>query len=149
MASGSPVNNEVSGRWVGAARLPSGLSPEPVGVLRAVLDVAPARIKLRVRPPVVRVLLLMEDLSAIPGDGVVIFPAHQEDHRGRWSRRGIEIQVAGSSRYWDRRWGRQGARMPSYYFWTRERDEVLAAAAGAGFEVSGQEQRIWPRENSD
>jgi hypothetical protein len=125
------------------------MASDPVGVWRAVLDVAPARIELRVRPPVVRVLLLMEDLMAVPDDGVVVFPAHQEDDRGRWGRKGVEIRGAGSSRYWDRRWGRRGARMPSYYFWTRQRDEVLAAAAAAGFEVSGQEQWIWPRPTSD
>ena len=136
----------VEGRWAGRARVPSGLSPQPVGVLRAVLIVAPARIELRV-PPVVRTLLLMEDLNVLPGDAPVIFPAHQTGSLGP---RGIAIEVTHfSSRYWQRRWGRLGARMPAYYFWTSRREQVLTAAAAAGFDVSGEEQSIEPRTTGD
>lgn len=106
------------------------------------LNVAPERIELRV-PPLLRTLLLMEDVTAVPRDGAAIFPAHQT---GLGGPRGVAIEVIHfSSRHWDRRWGRSGARMPAYYFWTSERDQVLAAAAAAGFEVSDREQSIEPR----
>jgi hypothetical protein len=106
-------------RWVGAARVPSPLGYAVVTIPLAVLELAEARLVLRVRPGIVRMMFGIENLVVAPREEIVIYPA-----RG-WSLDGIEVRL-----------GNQ----PSYYFWTKERRQVLAAAAIAGFNVSDQEQ---------
>jgi hypothetical protein len=99
--------------------VPSPLGYAVVTIPLAVLELAEARLVLRVRPGIVRMMFGIENLVVAPREEIVIYPA-----RG-WSLDGIEVRL-----------GNQ----PSYYFWTKERRQVLAAAAIAGFNVSDQEQ---------
>jgi hypothetical protein len=139
------ADSTASRSWTGPARLPSVLGAyEPVRVPSAVLEISPGRIGLRVRSAFVKSLLVMEDLTAAPGDGVTLYPAREV---GRWGRPGIAILAPHfRPRRWNRRWGRRGASVPPYYFLTREREAVLAAAAAAGFEVGDAEWSIEPRD---
>jgi hypothetical protein len=139
-------DSAASRSWTGRARLPSLLGAyEPVSVPSAVLKISPGRLGLRVRSAFVRSLLVMEDLTAAPADGVTIYPAREVGRRGR---PGLAILAPHfRPRRWNRRWGRLGASVPPYYFLTRERDAVLAAAAAAGFEVGDEEWSIEPRDS--
>jgi hypothetical protein len=140
-----------AGRWTGGARMLSGWDYEPLGTW-AVLDIMPGRIELRVRSAVLGALQRIEDVSVAPGDAVVVHPARQTAkppfHR---LRPGVALQIdRPRARYWQHEWDRQGnlSRWPAYYFWTSDRDQVLATAAAAGFEVSSLEQSIEPRESA-
>jgi hypothetical protein len=110
-------------RWTGSARVPSAMGYVHVGALLAVLEVAPARLVLRVRPAIARVIFGVENLAVVPGDDVVIFLAR------KLGQQGIEARLEGR---------------PSYYFWTDRRHEVLNSLAAAGFQVSEEEQRMRP-----
>jgi hypothetical protein len=94
-----------------------------VGVLLAVLEVARARLVLRVRPAIARMVFGVENLDIGPDEGVAIFPAH------KLGQQGIEARLPGR---------------PSYYFWTDRRHEVLNSLTAAGFQVSEEEQRCGP-----
>jgi hypothetical protein len=63
----------------------------------------------------------IENLRATADPATVIFPAY------KIGRTGIEIRRE---------------RLPSYYFWTGQRSDVLASLAGAGFRVSTEEQAM-------
>jgi hypothetical protein len=119
---------------------------DPVRVPSAVLEISPGRIGLRVRPAFIKLLLVMEDLTAVPADGATLYPAREV---GGWrDRLGIAILAPHfRPRMWDHRWGRLGAEVPPYYLRTGERDVVLAAAAAAGFEVGDREWPIEPRDS--
>jgi hypothetical protein len=139
-----------AGQWTGGARMLSGWDHEPLGTW-AVLDIMPGRIELRVRPAILRALQMIEDVSVTPGDGVVVHPAHQTaTSRFQRVRPGVALQIdRPRARYWQRKWGRRSdpRYWPAYYFWTSDRDQVLAIAAAAGFEVSSLEQSIEPRDS--
>ena len=109
-------------RWTGAAHVPSAMgyvdATKPLGVL----EVAPEWIGLRVRPAFVRAIFGIETLDVTTGQDVVVFPV-----RRSMGLEGIEIRAPG---------GR------SFYFFDNDRSAVLAAVAAAGFEVSGQEQKM-------
>ena len=65
-----------------------------VGVLLAVLEVAPARLVLRVRPAIARMVFGVENLDIGPHEGVVIFPAH------KLGQQGIEARLPGRPSYY-------------------------------------------------
>jgi hypothetical protein len=138
-----------SGRWTGLARMPSGYDIDPIATW-AVLDITPGWIELRVRWPIMRVFQLITDVSVAPGDGVVVHPARLYPvGRKLPTRPGIALLIdrphAGA---WQRGPNRGGRlRPPAYYFWTRERDRVLATAAAAGFQVSTEERSIHARDH--
>ena len=110
-------------RWAGKASVPSGLGYVLVGPPLAVLELREGRLLLGVRPRIVELLFRMvfgtERLAITPDDNVVILSFQ----RGLGPA-GIELRIPHS---------------PSYYFWTRRRDEVIAAAAALGFEVATEE----------
>ena len=64
-----------------------------VGVLLAVLEATPARLVLRVRPAIARVVFGVENLAVVPGDGVVIFPARNLGQQG------IEVRLSAGPRH--------------------------------------------------
>lgn len=92
-----------------------------ISVFLAVAELGEQGLVVRVRPGIIRLMFLIENLAVRPGDGTVIYPARAI---GRW---GIEIRMSGR---------------PSYYFWPGERGDLLVSLAAAGFEVSAEEQRM-------
>lgn len=108
-------------RWVGSASVPGSMGYVEIGVLLAVAEVRQHLLVLRVRPALIRLMFGIDNLTVVPDDGAVIFPAH------KFGQEGIEIRLNGR---------------PSYYFWTGQRHDLLASAAAAGFEVSAEEQRM-------
>jgi hypothetical protein len=121
---GGKVRDTTTRRWSGVVYVPSAMgyvrATPPLGVL----EVAPGRIGLRVRPTFVRATFGAETLDVTVGQDVVVFPARRSRPQGL---EGIGIRVP---------------RRQSFYFWNHDRSEVLAAAAAAGFEVSHQEQEM-------
>jgi hypothetical protein len=157
LAGGAAAGGGAAGRWTGGARMLSGYLYEPVRVLWAELEIAPGRIELRVRSRAMRVLRQLDELSAAPGDGVVVCPGRQTaPARYQRERYGIAIWVPHAEAWnWRLHNVRRKSRSsytfewPGYYFWTDEREQVLATAATAGFEVSAQEHTIDPPEPPD
>jgi hypothetical protein len=109
----------VQTRWVGSASVPSSLGYVVVTQPLAVLEVRQTGLSFRVRPRLARTIFGIKDLVVIPGNGVVVFPAR------RLGAVGVEVRIP---------------EQPSYYFWTKRRNEVMATAASLGLEVSDQEQ---------
>ena len=105
-------------RWVGSARVPSTLGYVIVGPPLAVVEVRQGGLLFRVRPRIAGILFGIENLMVTPDDNVVILPAQRRGSTG------IELRMS---------------QRPSYYFWTKRRDEVMVAAAAVGLEVSGAE----------
>jgi hypothetical protein len=92
-----------------------------IGILLAVMEVGARILKLRVRPALLRLMFGIENLSAAADHGTMIFPAH------KFGQTRIEIRRE---------------RLPSYYFWTGHRSDLLASLVGAGFRVSTEEQAM-------
>jgi hypothetical protein len=92
-----------------------------IGILLAVIEVGAGLLKLRVRPALLRLMFGIENLSAAADPGTIIFPAH------KYGQTGIEIRRES---------------LPSCYFWTGHRSDLLASLAGAGFRVSTEEQAM-------
>ncbi len=117
----SPRGGSVTvSRWVGSASVPSAFGYVNVGVLLAVLEVAPGQLVLRTRPALMRLMFGIKNLTAAPDESVTIFP-----FRGRFQT-GVEVRLAAHS---------------SYYFWTSRASEILSCLAAAGFDVSADLQR--------
>jgi len=91
---------------------------KPLGVL----EVAPGWIGLRIRPAFVRAIFGIETLDVTAGQDVVVFPV----------RRSIGLEGIGIKTPDGR----------SFYFLVDDRSAGLAAVAAAGFQVSGQEQKM-------
>jgi hypothetical protein len=101
-------------RWVGGMVVPRRVSTTfPV----AVLEIASARLEMRIRPRWFRALLGAGTLEAFAGDGTVLFPV-----------RLVGVGIRGPSR-------------PTWYFRTFATDDILAVAAAAGFEVEASPRR--------
>jgi hypothetical protein len=155
--AGAVASGGAWGRWTGGARMLSGFPWEPARVLWAELEIAPGRIDLRVRSRAMQVIRQIDEISVAPGDGVVISPGRQTaPERFQRERYGIAIWVPGAeARHWRLRHVHRKSRSsftfkwPNYYFWTDEREQVLATAAAAGFDVSAQEHTIEPPEPDD
>lgn len=102
------ANAEPVRRWVGGMVMPRRISTTfPV----AVLEIAGAKLEMRIRPRWFRALLGAGTLEAFPGDGTVLFPV-----------RLVGVGIGGPGR-------------PTWYFRTFATDDILAVAAAAGFEV--------------
>jgi hypothetical protein len=77
----------------------------------AVLEIATAKLEMRIRPRWFRALLGVDNLEAFPRDGTVLFPV-----------RFVGVGIGGPGR-------------PTWYFRTFATHDILAVAAAAGFEV--------------
>lgn len=102
--------------------MPGALGYVHASMPLGVLEVAPGRLGLRIRPAFIRAVFGVPTLEAMAGQDVVVFPARRPQ-----GLMGIEIRTP----------GRQ-----SSYFCNYRRAEVLAALAAAGFEVSDQVQTM-------
>jgi hypothetical protein len=89
--AGEATSGGAGGRWAGGARMLSGLRWDPVSV-QAVLEIAPGRIELRPRSRFMQRLRLIDEISVVPGNEVVIYPGRQTaPHRFQRERYGIAI----------------------------------------------------------
>jgi hypothetical protein len=112
-------------RWTGAGTLPA----RAFGYLQATIplvmvELEGARLTVRVRPAVLARLVGARSLNVTAGDGLQVFAV-----RSKATFQGIEFRPAQKS---------------SFYFFTRQRGEVFAALASAGFSVSQDPGRERP-----
>jgi hypothetical protein len=112
-------------RWLGVVHMPSAMGYVHATKPLAVLEVSPGRIRLWLRPAIIRAAFGVETLDATAGQHVVVSPARRTARRELG---GIEIRCPGR---------------PPFYFWSSEYTKVLAEVAAAGFEVSDQEWEPW------
>jgi hypothetical protein len=82
-----------------------------VGMFLAVVDVSPGRLSMRARPAFIASGFGLSRLEVTPQDGLTIYPAH------KFAQEGIEIRIPGS---------------PSYYFWVKDRLELIDVISAAG-----------------
>jgi hypothetical protein len=111
-------------RWAGSARVPGPKGYIDVGIFLAVIEVSAEHLKMRSRPAAMRKMFRLSNLDVRPWDGVTIYPAR------KLGQQGVEIRVADA---------------PSYYFWLRNRQQLMDALSAAGFRVSDVEQRYGSR----
>jgi hypothetical protein len=109
----------IPARWTVAASVPSPLGYVLVGLPLAVVEVRESGLRFWVRPRIAGILFGIENLTITPEDNVVFLPVQR-----RRDSIGIELRMP---------------QRPSYYFWTKRRDELMAAAAALGLEVSKAE----------
>jgi hypothetical protein len=108
------ANTEPMRRWAGGMVLPRRVSTTfPV----AVLEIAGAKLEMRIRPGRFRALLGAGTLETFPADGTVLFPVRLI---------GVGIRKPGR---------------PTWYFRTFATDDILAVAAAAGFEIEASPRR--------
>jgi hypothetical protein len=108
------ANTEPARRWVGGLVMPRRVSTTfPV----AVLEIAGAKLEMRIRPGWFRALLGAGTLEAFPGDGTVLFPV-----------RLVGVGIRGPGR-------------PTWCFRTFATDDIVAVATAAGFEVEASPRR--------
>jgi len=121
---GGKVRDATARRWVGVVHVPSKMgythATKPLGVL----EVSQGRLRLWIRPAIIRAVFGVETLDVTVGQDVAVAPARRSK---RYQLGGIEIRLPGR---------------PAFYFWSDGYVEVLAAVAAAGFEVSDQEQTM-------
>ncbi len=121
---GGKVRDATARRWVGVVDVPSKMgythATKPLGVL----EVSQGRLRLWIRPAIIRAVFGVETLDVTVGQDVAVSPARRSK---RYQLGGMEIRLPGR---------------PAFYFWSDEYVEVLAAVAAAGFEVSDQEQMM-------
>lgn len=103
-------------RWTGAGRIPAhGFGYLQATVPLVVVEKAGPRLTVRLRPALMARLVGARTLTAAAGDALQVFPV-----RSNAGYQGIEFRPPLRS---------------SFYFFTSQRDAVLAALAGAGFAV--------------
>ena len=114
-------------RWTGAGTLPAyGFGYLQATVPLVVVELGGARLTVRLRPAMLTRLIGARSLNVTAGDGLQVFAV-----RSNATQQGIEFRPAQKS---------------SFYFFTRQRGEVFAALASAGFPVSqdpGRERPVW------
>jgi hypothetical protein len=117
---GLPAPPPVVSSWTGGSNVPGPWGRINATFPLAVLEVAPERLTLRLRPRIVARLVGAPGLTATPADVDVIFPV-----KG-WANGGVGLVRHGS---------------PVVYFFTRQRAAILNALGAAGFRVSPHERR--------
>jgi hypothetical protein len=117
-------NSAAPARWTGSARVPGPQGYIDIGIFLAVVKVSDERLEMRSRPTLVRRMFRLDNLDVRPQDGVTIYPAH------KLGQQGVEIRIPDS---------------PPYYFWLRNRQQLMDALSAAGFSVSDVEQKYGSR----
>jgi hypothetical protein len=110
-------------RWIGGASIPGRLGRMNATAPLAVLVLDGTQLCLQLRPAwLVRLFGGTAQYLVGISDGVEVFPT-----RGMFGTAGISLQPPSGVRR---------------YFWTKRREEVLAAAASAGFSVTWEERKF-------
>jgi hypothetical protein len=110
-------------RWIGGASLPGRLGRMNATAPLAVLALEGSQLTLQVRPAwLVQLFGATARYVARSSDGIEVFPT-----RGMLRSSGIALKPPDRA---------------TRYFWTRRREEVLAAAAAEGFAVSWEERKF-------
>jgi hypothetical protein len=142
-----------TGHWTGSARMLGAWSTDPVNT-SAVLAITPGRIELRVRFGIMRAIKMIENVSLAPDDGIVLSPARQTAASPTLRRQGVALRIdralaLHSEPGWTRRGGGDHVKPHFCYFWTEQREQVLAIAAAAGFRVSTDEVSVAPHDSGN
>lgn len=117
-----PLRTTQQLRWTGAADVPGSMGRINASTPLGVMEIAPGRLTLRVRPRFMTSIFGAKALVVAPADVEVIFPA-----RRQLRYRAVGIRPLGEP--------------PSYFITPREnRALVLSAAAAAGFPVQWEER---------
>lgn len=119
------IRGRIDLRWAGAGMIPA----RHFGYWHATSPLVQVHLfgdclTVRIQPGLVRRLVGAETLSAVPIDGIIAYRVHSN---AAWQ--GIEFR---------------SPRRPSFYFFTRRREAVLAALSETGFTVSAQLGREHP-----
>lgn len=119
---GPPPSSVQPRRWTGAANVPASLGRMNASTPLGVLELAPRRLTLRVRPKFLATMFGFTALVVSPADVEAVFPA-----RVRFGYRAIGIRPSGNP--------------PYYFLCAGNRNSILSAVAAAGFPVQWEERK--------